>query len=275
MVILTSEFHPDSCLVAEVRSSPNFGDRRGGSNIDMLILHYTGMEDADRAVKHLCMPGTDVSAHYVVLENGHIIQCVPESRRAWHAGQSSWGGDTDINSCSIGIEIANPGHDHGYPAFPRRQVAAVTALCRGIFTRYHIPADRVLAHSDVAPARKRDPGEHFPWRVLHASGIGLWVKPAPIVPGPIFVLGDRDPSIDELQLLLGKFGYAVTPTGYLDGATRDAVAAFQRHFRQEKVDGVFDTSTLATLRSLVTLQDRIRAAETAAKMVPHTQAAHS
>ena len=273
MVILTSEFHPDSYVVAEVRASPNYGERRAGSNIDMLVLHYTGMEDAERAVKHLCTPGTDVSSHYVVLENGHIIQCVPESLRAWHAGQSSWAGETDINSCSIGIEIANPGHDYGYPAFPLRQIAAVTALCRGIFTRYHIPADRVLAHSDVAPARKRDPGEKFPWRTLHASAIGLWVKPAPIVPGRIFVLGDRDSSIDELQTLLGKFGYAITPTGYLDGTTRDAVAAFQRHFRQEKVDGVFDISTLETLRSLVEVQERIRATETAMQKVPNTRTA--
>jgi N-acetylmuramoyl-L-alanine amidase len=275
MVILTSEFHPDSCLVAEVRSSPNFGERRSGAEINMLVMHYTGMEDAGRAVKHLCTAGSDVSAHYVVLENGHIIQSVPETRRAWHAGQSSWAGETDINSCSIGIEIANPGHDHGYPAFPRRQIAAVTALCRSIFTRYHIPPDRVLAHSDVAPARKRDPGEKFPWHILHGSRIGLWVKPAPIVPGPIFVLGDRDASIDELQLLLGKFGYGITPSGYLDGGTRDAVAAFQRHFRQDKVDGVFDTSTLETLRSLVAMQERIRAAETARQMVPVTQAVQS
>ena len=272
MVILSSDFHPDSCLVAEVRASPNYGERRSGANIDMLVLHYTGMEDAGRAVKHLCTPGTDVSTHYVVLENGHIIQCVPESLRAWHAGQSAWAGETDINSCSIGIEIANPGHDHNYPAFPRRQIAAVTALCRGIFTRYNIPADRVLAHSDVAPARKRDPGEKFPWRILHSSGIGLWVKPAPIVPGPIFVLGDRDTSVDELQMLLAKFGYAVSPSGSLDSTTRDAAAAFQRHFRQQKVDGVLDTSTLATLRSVVAMQERLHATEAAEQRVPYAHA---
>ena len=118
--------------------------------------------------------------------------------------QSYWAGETDINSCSIGIEIANPGHDCGYPDFPRRQIAAMIALCRGIFTRHRIPADRVLAHSDIAPARKKDPGEKFPWRLLHNSGIGLWVKPTPVTAagGRIFVLGDRDPEVETLQMSL-------------------------------------------------------------------------
>jgi N-acetylmuramoyl-L-alanine amidase len=273
MVILTSEFHPDSCLVAEVRSSPNFGERKDGSKIDLLLLHYTGMQDGAAAVRHLCARGSDVSAHYVVLENGHIIQCVPEAMRAWHAGQSNWAGENDINSCSIGIEIINPGHDFGYPDFPRRQIAAVTALCRGIQTRYHIPADRVLGHSDVAPSRKRDPGEKFPWRTLACSGIGIWAPPAPIVPGQIFVLGDRDPSIDEAQLLLARFGYGVARSGNLDGATRDAIAAFQRHFRPAKVDGVLDSSTLETLRIMSETQERMRARENARQRVPFTRAA--
>ena len=263
MVVRVPEFHPDSVLVTEVRSSPNFGERVGGAKLDMLVLHYTGMSEGEAAVKHLCTAGTDVSAHYVVMEDGRIIQCVPEERRAWHAGQSSWAGETDINSCSIGIELANPGHDHGYPKFPLRQIAAVTALCRSIFIRYRIPADRVLAHSDIAPSRKRDPGEKFPWRILHGSGIGLWVNPAPIEPGPIYVLGDSNPAVEELQVLLAKFGYSVSPSGYLDGTTRDAVAAFQRHHRQTKVDGVFDLSTLATLRAALEARDRLRAADAA------------
>jgi N-acetylmuramoyl-L-alanine amidase len=255
MVLFVSEFQPDSCVAAEVRASPNHGERKPGMKLNMLVLHYTGMSTAEAAISHLCSPASEVSAHYVVLEDGHIVQCVPEQRRAWHAGQSSWEGETDINSCSIGIEIVNPGHDAGYPDFPKRQIAAVTALCRSILTRYRIPAERVLAHSDVAPTRKHDPGEKFPWRTLHSSGIGLWVKPAPIVPGgTIYVLGENNPAIKEMQELLNRYGYAVTPTGYLDGNTRDAIAAFQRHFRPEKVDGVFDISTLETLRSLVALR---------------------
>jgi hypothetical protein len=173
------------------------------------------------------------------MEDGYIIQCVPEARRAWHAGEAAWEGESDINSCSIGIEIANPGHSHGYPDFTKRQMAAVTTLCRSIFTRHRVPAWRVLGHSDVAPTRKQDPGEKFPWRVLHDAGIGLWVKPAPLVQGgKALVFGDDDPTIAEMQRLLGKYGYDVPTSGNFDGPTRHVIAAFQRHFRPARVDGV-------------------------------------
>jgi N-acetylmuramoyl-L-alanine amidase len=256
MVMLVPELRPDSSVVAEVRPSPNHGERKAGVKPDMIVLHYTGMRDAQAAINLLCTPASEVSAHYVVLEDGYIVQLVAEERRAWHAGASSWAGETDINSCSIGIEITNPGHEHGYPDFPKRQIAAVTALCRSIFTRHKIPADRVLAHSDVAPARKQDPGEKFPWRLLADSGIGMWVKPTPIAQaGPIHVLGETDSTVDTLQRLLAKYGYGVSVTGYLDGTTRDAVAAFQRHFRPARVDGVIDTSTVMTLKALVEARD--------------------
>ncbi len=252
MVLFVSEFRPDSCVVAEVKASPNHGERRGAGQPDMLLLHYTGMRDARLALDHLCSPLSEVSAHYVVMEDGHIVQCVPEARRAWHAGQASWAGETDVNSCSIGIEIANAGHEYGYPDFPRRQVAATIALCRGIMTRHRIPADRVLGHSDVAPARKHDPGEKFPWRLLHDSGIGLWVKPSPITPaGRIFVLGDRDPEVETLQTSLRNFGYGLDKSGSYDAETMAVVAAFQRHFRPAKVDGIADVSTVTTLRALL------------------------
>jgi len=255
-MLLASEFNADTCVAAEVRGSPNHGERRGGSKPDMILLHYTGMRDSQLALAHLCTPMSEVSAHYVVMEDGHIVQCVPEKRRAWHAGQAHWAGETDINSCSIGIEIANPGHDYGYPDFPRRQIAAVIALCRGIFTRHHIPADRVLAHSDVAPARKKDPGEKFPWRLLHDSGIGLWVKPAPITgSGRIFVLGDRDPEVEALQVSLRNLGYGVETSGSYDAETMAVVAAFQRHWRPAKVDGIADVSTVATLRGLLAARE--------------------
>ena len=256
MVTVVSELRPDSCVVAEVRPSPNHSERKGGALPDMIVLHYTGMRDNEAAIRQLCNPASEVSAHYVVLPDGYIVQLVAESRRAWHAGVSSWAGETDINSCSIGIEITNPGHEHGYPDFPRRQIAAVTALCRSILTRHQVPADRVLAHSDVAPARKQDPGEKFPWKVLADSGIGLWVSPAPVTrTGPIYVLGETNPAIEEIQRLLARYGYGVAPTGYLDGTTRDAVAAFQRHFRPIRVDGVVDVSTTATLKALLALRD--------------------
>jgi N-acetylmuramoyl-L-alanine amidase len=256
MVAPVAAMQPDSSVVAEVRPSPNHGERQQGAKPDTIVLHYTGMPDAKAALVKLCMPGTEVSAHYLVMDDGHIVQCVPETRRAWHAGTASWAGEADINSCSIGIEIANPGHDHGYPEFPRRQVAAVITLCRSILTRYRIPPHRVLGHSDVAPGRKKDPGEKFPWRLLHGSGIGLWVKPAPIVPGgPVFALGDNGPAVMETQQLLAKYGYGVPTSGHFDGTTRDAVAAFQRHFRPAQVDGVADTSTIATIKDLLAARD--------------------
>src|ERR1700682_3472712 len=144
------------------------------------------------------------------MEDGYILQCVPEARRAWHAGTAVWESESDINSCSIGIEIANPGHSHGYPDFPKRQISAVPALCRSIFTRYRIPAWRVLGHSDIAPARKQDPGEKFPWRLLHESGIGLWVPPAPIIEDhPFFALGDSNLAIADLQAKLTGIGYGI------------------------------------------------------------------
>src|SRR5467141_1642487 len=234
---LMQEFAADSALVNEVTPSPNHDERM--LPIDILLLHYTGMTSTAAAIGRLCDPRSKVSSHYVVEEHGKVLQLVPEARRAWHAGQSSWEGESDINSRSIGIEIANPGHSFGYPDFPQAQIAAVIALCRDIVARHRIPAERVLAHSDVAPSRKRDPGEKFPWKTLADSGIGLWVKPAPIDPtGAIFTLGETNPAIEEAQTLLARYGYDVTASGYLDSATRDAVAAFQRHFRPQQVDGV-------------------------------------
>ena len=186
-------------------------------------------------------PGSEVSAHYLVLEDGRVIQMVPESRRAWHAGVSFWAGETDINSCSIGIEIANPGHDFGYPDFPKRQIAAVTALCRGIQTRNTIRPERVLAHSDVAPSRKQDPGEKFPWRTLWDSGVGHWVSAAPIAEGgKMLTRGDRGDAVASIQNLLSQYGYGITISGNYNFVTHDVVKAFQRHFRPQRVDGMVD-----------------------------------
>src|ERR1051325_2609849 len=154
-------FTSDSSVASTVIPSPNHGERR--AELDMLLLHYTGMPNADEALQRLCDATSQVSSHYFVFEDGRVVQCVPEALRAWHAGQSSWGGLTDINSCSIGIEIANPGHGWRYDDFPEAQIAAVIALGRDILARQSIPASRVLGHSDVAPMRKDDPGEKFPW----------------------------------------------------------------------------------------------------------------
>jgi N-acetylmuramoyl-L-alanine amidase len=221
----------------------------------MLILHYTGMAEAGAALQRLCNPQTEVSAHYFVFENGHILQLVPEARRAWHAGRGHWAGETDINSCSIGIEIAHPGHDDtqggAIPPWPEPQIAATLRLCQDICARHVIVPARVLAHSDIAPGRKRDPGETFDWRRFAESGVGLWVEPAPIRGGRFFARGDEGPPIEALQALLAMLGYGISVDGRFDAATEAVVTAFQRHWRQQKVDGVADASTIATLRDLL------------------------
>jgi N-acetylmuramoyl-L-alanine amidase len=249
-------FQPESSVVADVVPSPTHDERKDGRQADIILLHYTGMQSAQEALDRLCSPESKVSSHYFVFEDGRIVQMVQEARRAWHAGVSHWGGETDINSSSIGIEIANPGHDFGYPDFPPRQIAAVTALCRGIIARRGIKPERVLAHSDVAPSRKRDPGEKFPWRLLADSGVGEWVTPSPLSDqGPDFALGEESDAVRGLQIALADFGYGVAATGLFDEATRDVVTAFQRHFRPEKIDGVADGSTQRTLHKL--LQQRL------------------
>jgi N-acetylmuramoyl-L-alanine amidase len=223
---------------------------------DILLLHYTGMTNTAIALDRLCDPAAKVSSHYVVQEDGNVLQLVPEARRAWHAGLSSWDGVSDINSRSIGIEIANPGHSYGYPDFPEFQVAAVIALCGDIVKRRGIRAERVLAHSDVAPQRKLDPGEKFPWARLHRAGVGAWATPSPIQPGVRLVPGDSGPEIAELQAALRRYGYGIEATGVYDDLTEAVVTAFQRHFRTDCIDGRADQSTIETLRALLTASDR-------------------
>ena len=244
-------FNPDSSVVSDIIPSANFGERNDGLVPDMIVLHYTGMPDAEGAINRLCTPGTDVSAHYIVLEDGRVVQTVPESKRAWHAGLGFWAGQTDINSLSIGIEIINRGHDWGYPDYPPRQIAAVTALCRGILLRQEIPAHRVLGHSDISPARKKDPGEKFPWHSLANSGVGHWVRPAPITPGETIRLGAEGERVLALQQALARYGYGIELSSQYDTATMEVVTAFQRHFRPERVDGITDHSTLTTLQALL------------------------
>ena len=257
--MLRPAFVPDSSVVAEVMPAANQGERSDGRRPDMILLHYTGMADADSALALLCAQGSNVSAHYFVFEDGRIVQTVPERLRAWHAGKSEWAGETDINSCSIGIEIANPGHDHGYPDFPSRQIAAVTALCRGIQTRNSIAPVRVLAHSDVAPARKQDPGEKFPWRTLYESGVGHWVQPTPITNfGQVLAPGSSGEPVIALQKSLREYGYGIAANGEYDSHTIEVVTAFQRHFRPERVDGHADPSTRTTLQELLASRGRAR-----------------
>ena len=245
-------FQPESSVVADVVPSPNHDERQDGRIPDIILLHYTGMAGAQEALDRLCSPESKVSSHYFVFEDGRIVQLVQENRRAWHAGISSWGGLSDVNSSSIGVEIVNPGHDYAYPEFPMRQIAAVIALCKGIIARRGIAKERVLAHSDVAPSRKRDPGEKFPWPLLAESGVGEWVAPSQITEkGPRFAFGDESDDVRGLQMALADFGYGCPVTGKFDEITRDVVTAFQRHFRTELIDGIADGSTLRTLHKLL------------------------
>jgi N-acetylmuramoyl-L-alanine amidase len=245
-----SGFVPDEPRAAW-RASPNFGPRRDGLKPEVILLHYTGMASGPAAEDWLCNPASEVSSHYLVHEDGRIVQMVRESDRAWHAGKSSWRGVTDINSQSVGIEIVNPGHLLGYRAFPPRQIRSVISLCRGIIARHAIRPEMILGHSDVAPGRKVDPGERFPWGLLSRQGVGHFVAPARHRGGSELRQGDAGEGVAELQQMLACYGYGIEASGRYDEATPTVVAAFQRHFRPGKVDGVADRSTLETLKRLL------------------------
>lgn len=223
------------------RPSPNF-DSRGASIIDMLVLHYTGMESADAALARLCDPRARVSAHYAIAEDGTLYRLVPERERAWHAGVSCWAGARDINARSIGIEMVNPGHEFGYRPFPERQVVSLIGLAHGLLARHPIPAWRILGHSDVAPERKIDPGELFPWARLAREGIGLWPEEA------------EDPGVEAVEGLLTALGYDP------EAPAEKRVAAFQRRFRPARVDGMADPQTRRLLRGLSVLYDAAKGA---------------
>ena len=234
--------------------SPNFDNRRGPP--DMLVLHYTGMRTADEAVARLRDPEAKVSAHYVVDEDGSILRLVAEERRAWHAGKGAWQGETDCNAASIGVEIVNPGHEFGYRDFPDAQMDAVIRLVGDIRERWTIPDARIIGHSDLAPDRKQDPGERFPWKRLAGEGHGLWFEPAPeridALGAPLGV-GDEGLGVIVLRAGLHRLGYGLPPGGDYDAATRLTVEAFQRHWRPGRVDGIADGETRATLMGVLQL----------------------
>lgn len=237
------------------RPSPNFNDRPGGRAPDMLVLHYTGMETAGAALDRLCDPAAQVSAHYTVDEDGTVYRHVPENKRAWHAGVACWRGERDVNGASVGIEIVNPGHEFGYRPFPEAQMSAVLDLSRSVLAQHPIPGRNVIGHSDVAPARKTDPGELFDWAWLAAHGVGLWPE-APAAPPDLRIgPGQSGGAVIDLQIALGAVGYEVEGTGMFDTATESVVRAFQRHFRPGLVDGIADGETLGLLHALLTLAD--------------------
>ncbi len=218
------------------RPSPNFDARPAGRPIDMVVIHYTGMESAEAALARLCDPEAGVSAHYVIDEDGSVIRLVDEAMRAWHAGRAGWRGAADINARSIGVELVNPGHEFGYRPFAEAQMGALEELAQQILGRHPIPARNVVGHADVAPRRKRDPGELFDWRRLAGAGVGLW--PEAVAPAT------ADP--EALLTMLAEIGYE----------TRDLAAtltAFQRRFRPARVDGATDAETAGLVAAVAAL----------------------
>jgi N-acetylmuramoyl-L-alanine amidase len=230
--------------------SPNFDPRKAPP--DILVLHYTGMPTGEAALARLRDAEAKVSSHYLVEEDGRIFRLVPEERRAWHAGVSSWKGQRDVNGASIGIEIVNPGHEFGYRPFPDAQVAALIALIADIRTRWTIEDGNIVGHSDVAPERKDDPGELFPWKRLAQAGHGLWAEP-PAAPGLPIAEGEEGAAVFALQAGFTRLGYDCAPSGKFEAHTTAVVRAFQRHWRPDKVDGVADGETRARLIGLLRL----------------------
>ncbi len=211
--------------------SPNHNAR--AKPISLIVLHYTGMESGEAALARMCDAEAGVSAHYMIEEDGRVFQLVDESRRAWHAGVSEWAGETDINSVSIGIEIVNGGHDFGLPDYPQAQINCVISLVKEIMRRYGIPPHRVVGHSDVAPGRKQDPGEKFPWDQLAEAGCGLFPK----APG----------EAGDASAQFAAIGYG------LEAGERAVVKAFQRHYRPARVDGVLDPETARLVAAVAAL----------------------
>lgn len=216
--------------------SPNFGPRPDGTPIDMVVLHYTGMPNQKDALDRLCDPAAQVSAHYLIGEDGALYRLVAENMRAWHAGVSFWRGEKDINSRSIGIELVNPGHEFGYRSFPNTQMATLKALLRDIFGRYPIPARNLVGHSDIAPTRKTDPGELFDWAGLAEAGFGLW----PMTSAP----ADPTTLADDLS----RYGYDATDANA-------ALAAFQRHFHPQALGAAPNSDTAGRLKALLALAE--------------------
>jgi len=227
-------------LVHEERLSPNFNDR--SLPINMVVIHYTEMKPVETALERLCDPEAQVSAHYLITEEGKVIRLVPEEKRAWHAGASYWRGHKDVNSASIGIELDHPGHGLGYRGFADAQFEALVPLVARIVQEHDIPRANVVGHSDVAPARKVDPGELFPWDRLAEYGLCL-PKPDKLE------LGDPFDNDGAFYLALERFGYDIT-NGH------KAVEAFQRRWRPEKIDGQIDGQLRAILFQLLLDRDR-------------------
>ena len=229
---------------AFLKPSPNFDERNPDVHLRYVVLHYTGMPTRDVALQRLCNPKSKVSAHYLIDDEGRLFKLVEEDKRAWHAGKGFWRGATDINSASIGIELVNPGHAYGYTKFPKAQTNFLKDLLKEVMKRNRLnPATALLAHADIAPDRKEDPGELFPWEDFAKEGFGLW---------PSVERKDYEPIQDfEEQKLLRTIGYDCPDNGVYDPPTRAALLAFQRRYDPANITGTPERETIARMRALV------------------------
>jgi N-acetylmuramoyl-L-alanine amidase len=226
-------------------ASPNWDERPPGAVVEAVVLHYTGMPSAADALARLRDPAAKVSAHYLILEDGQLLSLVPEEHRAWHAGRSFWRGRQSLNDVAVGIELANPGHAWGYRPFPASQVKALVDLTKRIMERWQLPPEAILAHSDIAPDRKQDPGERLDWRALAEVGIGHW--PKRIVPAA--------PCPGRASTLLELVGYGAETTA---SGRRHRLVAFQRRFRPQRVDGWLDPVTMGAIDAVAALCGPLR-----------------
>ncbi|MBL0320341.1 MAG: N-acetylmuramoyl-L-alanine amidase [Alphaproteobacteria bacterium] len=252
----------DSKLDIKYRPSPNFSSRPDGGDIDMVVLHYTGMRTGEDALERLCDKESEVSSHYLIAEDGTIYQLVQDDKRAWHAGQSAWRGKDQCNNRSIGIEIVNPGHEWGYRPFPAAQMQSVLRLCKELIRKYAISARNIVGHSDIAPTRKQDPGELFPWEWLAENGVGLWVAPDYTKDMVLLTRGDEGENVELIQKALAYYGYSIECSGKYDLDTALIVTTFKRHFCPERVNDKWDGTAAKSLLRLIKMTQEIVGLET-------------
>ncbi len=232
--------------------SSNFNDRPEGTEIDTIVIHYTGMKSGVEAYERLCQAESEVSAHYIILEDGEIIPLVSEQKRAWHAGVSGWRGRENINDCSIGIELVNPGHEFGYQPFPEQQMESLIRLVEEICYRHPIALRNIVGHSDVAPSRKEDPGELFNWELLASYNLAMWPDmPADVTQNDLVKPGESGDVVKDLQARLSDFGYRLKVDGDYGLQTCYTVVAFQRRFTPTKIGDVWHEEADVALNQLL------------------------
>lgn len=237
-------------LVVTENLSPNWDERPDGVALDTVVLHYTGMRSGAEALERMCDPAAKVSAHYMIEEDGSVFLLVPEAKRAWHAGVSCWQGQDNLNHNSIGVELVNPGHEFGYRAFPDVQIESLLSLLADISSRHAIPKARYIGHSDIAPDRKTDPGELFPWRMLAEKGFGLWSDLDGNRSEVVLKKGVTGSGVDRLNKQLGVVGYTWANSLIYDENLERVVKAFQAHWRPQSVTGCYDKGTALILNDI-------------------------